>query len=166
MGAVFAADLLARHPYTVKTDALHYVGLHESPAAHISLRAIDYDRFTIVNEVMLYFWHSTQSMAKCLPVISNVATSNASPQICGQLVVLGMIAIELIMLGRMQAAGGEILEEIEESKAFWEVYDGAVYMFQVRCRLMGAITAHSLQFVCSGGIGGTICRLPGMRPCA
>ena len=33
--------------------------------------------------------------------------------------------------GAAQAAGGEILEEIEESKAFWEVYDGAVYMFQV-----------------------------------
>ncbi len=53
VGVMFAADLLARHPYTVKTDALHYVGLHESPAAHISLRAIDPDRFTIVNEVML-----------------------------------------------------------------------------------------------------------------
>lgn len=62
------------------TDALHYVGTHDSPAAHISLRAIDPDRFVIVNG----------------------------------------------------AAGGEVLEEIEESKAFWEVYDGAVYMFQVR----------------------------------
>ena len=28
----------------------------------------------------------------------------------------------------------QVLEEIEESKAFWEVYDGAVYMFQVRQR--------------------------------
>lgn len=62
------------------TDALHYVGQHDSPAAHISLRAIDPDRFVIVNG----------------------------------------------------SAGGEVLEEIEESKAFWEVYDGAVYMFQVR----------------------------------
>ena len=44
----------------------------------------------------------------------------------------------LSMLDVMQAAGGEILEEIEESKAFWEVYDGAVYMFQVRCRVMQA----------------------------
>ncbi len=35
----------------VHTDALHYVGLYASPAAHISLRAIDPDRFTIVNEV-------------------------------------------------------------------------------------------------------------------
>lgn len=25
----------------------------------------------------------------------------------------------------------EVIEEIEESKAFYEVYDGAVYMFQV-----------------------------------
>ncbi len=30
-----------------------------------------------------------------------------------------------------QAAGGEVLEEIEESKAFFEVYDGAVYLYQV-----------------------------------
>ena len=61
------------------SDALHYTGPHDSPAAHISLRAIDPERFSIVNE----------------------------------------------------AAGGEVLEEIEESKAFWEVYDGAVYLFQV-----------------------------------
>ena len=27
---------------------------------------------------------------------------------------------------------GEVIETIEESKAFWEVYDGAVYMFQGR----------------------------------
>jgi len=26
---------------------------------------------------------------------------------------------------------GDVIEEIEESKAFYEVYDGAVYMFQV-----------------------------------
>jgi hypothetical protein len=31
-----------------------------------------------------------------------------------------------------EAAGGEVMEEIEASKAFYEVYDGAVYMFQVR----------------------------------
>lgn len=31
-----------------------------------------------------------------------------------------------------EAAGGTVLEEIEESKAFFEVYDGAVYMYQVR----------------------------------
>ena len=49
-------------------------------AAKISLRAIDPERFSIVNE----------------------------------------------------AAGGEVIEEIEESKAFYEVYDGAVYMLQVR----------------------------------
>jgi hypothetical protein len=30
-----------------------------------------------------------------------------------------------------EAAGGEVVEEIEESKAFYEVYDGAVYMNQV-----------------------------------
>lgn len=30
-----------------------------------------------------------------------------------------------------EAGGGVVLEEIEESKAFFEVYDGAVYMYQV-----------------------------------
>ena len=35
-----------------------------------------------------------------------------------------------------EAAGGEVMEEIEESKAFYEVYDGAVYMFQVPNRLL------------------------------
>ena len=30
-----------------------------------------------------------------------------------------------------EANGGEVLEEIEESNAFWEVYDGAVYLYQV-----------------------------------
>jgi hypothetical protein len=29
-----------------------------------------------------------------------------------------------------ESLGGALLEEIEESKAFFEVYDGAVYMFQ------------------------------------
>lgn len=60
------------------TEAYRYTGPHRSPAAAVSLRAIDPERFTIVNE----------------------------------------------------AAGGEVMEEIEESKAFYEVYDGAVYMFQ------------------------------------
>ena len=35
------------------------------------------------------------------------------------------------MVAWAQAAGGEVLEEIEESKAFFEVYDGAVYLYQV-----------------------------------
>lgn len=30
---------------------------------------------------------------------------------------------------------GNVVEEIEDSKAFWEVYDGAVYLFQVRAVL-------------------------------
>jgi hypothetical protein len=50
----------------------------EVPAAAISLRAIDPERYAIVNE-----------------------------------------------------EDGDVIEEIEESKAFYEVYDGAVYMFQV-----------------------------------
>lgn len=59
---------------------LFYVGSKDNPARQINLRAIDPERYTIVNE----------------------------------------------------AAGGEVLEEIEESKAFFEVYDGAVYLYQVR----------------------------------
>ena len=66
-------------------------------------------------------------------------------QFCGTLSLLSTDSIRFSMLGRMQAAGGEILEEIEESKAFWEVYDGAVYMFQVGCRLMDAVTAKRLH---------------------
>lgn len=73
--------ILGRHPEAPPSaPALHYVGAGPSPAAGVSLRAIDPNRFAIVNE----------------------------------------------------AAGGEVVEEIEESKAFYEVYDGAVYMFQVR----------------------------------
>ena len=56
-----------------------YTGARDCPARAVSLRAIDPERYTIVNE----------------------------------------------------AAGGEVLEEIEESKAFFEVYDGAVYLYQV-----------------------------------
>lgn len=52
------------------------------PAAAISLRAIDPERYAIVNE-----------------------------------------------------EDGDVIEEIEESKAFYEVYDGAVYMFQVGMHL-------------------------------
>jgi len=57
---------------------LFYTGPLEVPAAAISLRAIDPERYAIVNE-----------------------------------------------------EDGDVIEEIEESKAFYEVYDGAVYMFQV-----------------------------------
>ena len=58
---------------------MHYTGPLETPAAAVSLRAIDPERYAIVNE-----------------------------------------------------EDSEVIEEIEESKAFYEVYDGAVYMFQVR----------------------------------
>ena len=69
---------MGRHPLTPHTLALHYTGVLEVPAAAISLRAIDPERYAIVNE-----------------------------------------------------EDQEVIEEIEESKAFYEVYDGAVYMFQV-----------------------------------
>ena len=71
--------LLSRHPEVRHTYALHYTGPQSNPAASVSLRAIDPERYSIVNE----------------------------------------------------AEGGAVMEEIEESKAFYEVYDGAVYMYQV-----------------------------------
>jgi DEAD/DEAH box helicase domain-containing protein len=74
------AGILNRHPHATTQAALFYVGAVDGPARKINLRAIDPERYTIVNE----------------------------------------------------AAGGEVLEEIEESKAFFEVYDGAVYLYQVR----------------------------------
>ena len=61
------------------TYALHYVGPQKKPAAGVSLRAIDPERYAIIDE----------------------------------------------------SQDGAVLEEIEESKAFYEVYDGAVYMYQV-----------------------------------
>ena len=76
--AVPRTGLLGRHPMAVHAHALHYIGLYDNPAARFSLRAIDPDRYQIVNE----------------------------------------------------AEGGYVMEEIEESKAFFQVYDGAVYMFQ------------------------------------
>lgn len=39
-----------------------------------------------------------------------------------------------------ESLGGQLLEEIEESKAFFQVYDGAVYMYQVRCGTTGSTT--------------------------
>ena len=73
------SGLISRHPQTPEIDALHYTGPLETPAAAVNLRAIDPERYAIVNE-----------------------------------------------------EDSEVIEEIEESKAFYEVYDGAVYMFQVR----------------------------------
>ena len=73
--------LLSRHPHMPPcVNALLYTGTRDNPAAGFSLRAIDPERYQIVNE----------------------------------------------------AAGGAVIEEIEESKAFFEVYDGAVYLYQAR----------------------------------
>ena len=77
---VQCAELLNRHPQVSDRNVLHYTGARDNPARQINLRAIDPERYTIVNE----------------------------------------------------ANNGEVLEEIEESNAFWEVYDGAVYLYQVR----------------------------------
>ena len=74
---------VSRHPYSrqrnIDADALHYVGRFDNPATQFSLRAIDPERYQIINV----------------------------------------------------AEGGYVMEEIEESKAFFQVYDGSVYMFQV-----------------------------------
>ncbi|KAK9819572.1 hypothetical protein WJX81_002582 [Elliptochloris bilobata] len=83
-GQLRDAGLLNRHPHMPPdVNALLYTGAHENPAAGFSLRAIDPERYQIVNE----------------------------------------------------AAGGAVIEEIEESKAFFEVYDGAVYLYQGRTYL-------------------------------
>ncbi|KAK9842388.1 hypothetical protein WJX84_006352, partial [Apatococcus fuscideae] len=76
------AGLLARHPQATMAHGLHYCGHHDNPAKLISLRAIDPERYAILNE-----------------------------------------------------ENNEVIEEIEESNAFYEVYDGAVYMFQGRTYL-------------------------------
>ncbi|BDA42593.1 probable ATP-dependent helicase hrq1 [Coccomyxa sp. Obi] len=78
-----SVGLLNRHPHASSPNVLFYVGSKDNPARQINLRAIDPERYTIVNE----------------------------------------------------AAGDEVLEEIEESKAFFEVYDGAVYLYQGRTYL-------------------------------
>eukprot|EP00891_Asterochloris_glomerata_P009914 jgi/Astpho2/9914/e_gw1.00152.3.1_t len=84
MTSLHQQGLLGRHPQSVASElALHYVGPSDIPAAAVSLRAIDPERYSIVNEDQ----------------------------------------------------NGETIEEIEESKAFYEVYDGAVYMFQGRTYL-------------------------------
>lgn len=49
-----------------------------------------------------------------------------------------------------ETAGGEVIEEIEASKAFWEVYDGAVYMFQVG-RTVAALRGAGGAAVPAGG---------------
>ena len=77
--AAHGAGLLGRDPMSRGTYALHYVGPQKKPAAGVSLRAIDPERYSIIDE----------------------------------------------------SKDGAVLEEIEESKAFYEVYDGAVYMYQV-----------------------------------
>ncbi|KAL3163301.1 hypothetical protein ABBQ32_009693 [Trebouxia sp. C0010 RCD-2024] len=82
MDSLVAQGLVSRHPHTTNVRALFYSGAQDTPAAAISLRAIDPERYAIVNE-----------------------------------------------------EDGDVIEEIEESKAFYEVYDGAVYMFQGRTYL-------------------------------
>ena len=66
-------------PTPGQPGAFHYIGGHMRPAASVSLRTIDPDHFSIINE-----------------------------------------------------ANGETLEQIEACNAFFEVYDGAVYLFHGR----------------------------------
>lgn len=83
ISCLHSPGLVSRHPYSqqhrIDANALHYVGRFDNPATQFSLRAIDPERYQIINE----------------------------------------------------AEGGYVMEEIEESKAFFQVYDGSVYMFQV-----------------------------------
>ena len=81
LSVLMMLGLLSRHPHMPPcVNALLYTGTRDNPAAGFSLRAIDPERYQIVNE----------------------------------------------------AADGAVIEEIEESKAFFEVYDGAVYLYQAR----------------------------------
>jgi hypothetical protein len=92
------ASLLGRHPRDPPScEALHYIGRVPNPAADISLRTIDPERFVIYN-----------------------------------------------------AADACVLEEIEANMAFYEIYDGAIYMYQV---------SHDTQCSTSGllGYGLTVC---------
>lgn len=74
-----SAALLGRHPRDPPhSEALHYTGRAQNPAADVSLRTIDPERFVIWN-----------------------------------------------------AADASVLEEIEANMAFYEIYDGAIYMYQV-----------------------------------
>lgn len=75
-------NILGRHPNDPITH-YRYTGPVDAPAGVITLRAIDPERFSIIDE----------------------------------------------------SANGALLEEVEESKAFYQVYDGAVYMFQGRAHL-------------------------------
>ena len=45
------AQACCRHPAVASRNALHYVGARDCPARAVSLRAIDPERYTIVNEV-------------------------------------------------------------------------------------------------------------------
>ena len=91
MRAVCWSGLLGKDPKARRTHALHYIGPQKKPAAGVSLRAIDPERYAIIDE----------------------------------------------------SQDGAVLEEIEESKAFYEVYDGAVYMYQVCASLYFAKGRHS-----------------------
>lgn len=72
--------MLGHHPRDpVTSEALHYIGRVVNPAADISLRTIDPERFIIYN-----------------------------------------------------TADNCVLEEIEANMAFYEIYDGAIYLYQVR----------------------------------
>jgi ATP-dependent helicase YprA (DUF1998 family) len=66
------------------------------------------------------------------------ACAEEAPSLCCNVLLLACAQVSLRAIDPErfaivnEAAGGEVMEEIEASKAFYEVYDGAVYMFQVR----------------------------------
>ena len=73
--------------------------------------------------------HTTEAMRACAQEAQSLCC-NVLLLACAQ-VSLRAIDPERFAIVN-EAAGGEVMEEIEASKAFYEVYDGAVYMFQVQ----------------------------------
>jgi hypothetical protein len=86
-----ASSLLGRHPRDPPScEALHYIGRAVNPAADVSLRTIDPERFVIYN-----------------------------------------------------AADACVLEEVEANMAFYEIYDGAIYLYQVTMETTGLFSGYT-----------------------
>lgn len=87
---------LVRHPNGGPQDeSWHYIGKEKHPSYMVSIRAIDPEKYTVINQ-----------------------TTN------------------------------EVIEEIEESKAFFEVYEGAVYMHQGRTYLVKSLDLSAKIALC------------------
>lgn len=88
--------LLGHEPMSCAQDKnWHYIGQERSPAQSVGIRAVDPEKYTIVNQ-----------------------------------------------------ATNEVIEEVEESKAFFEVYEGAVYIHQGRTYLVKTLDLGAKVAVC------------------